>query len=244
MIYLIDDNQADQRLVSYSLGFVDDNTYADILVSKTKLPSYKDKSYTGHLAFLKDAKCILIHSTTEAVDERGEFIKGEISNVVKIVESISASGLQIPVVMFSNGRSEELVYDFRNNPNFIQQIKKNKFYSRLYDFLEHYKSSGLIELRILAYGKNFQQHELEQAIESILMNIIFKSDTDMLKISDLSGVLSDFRHFVKAAGLKYTADELLEKIEDSPMTVGNFRENINSISESYTKHGKNIHDWL
>lgn len=244
MIYLIDDNQADQRRVNYNLNFVDDNSYSTILKSIVKLQNHNDKGFLEHLTFLKDAECILIHTTTEGVDENGEFIKGATSNVTKITESISNFGEKIPLVLFSNGGDEYLIYDFRKSPNFVKQIKKNQFYSRLYDFLENYKVSGLIELRILAYGKDYLQYELEKSSERVLMNIMVKSDHDLLKISDISDVLVDFKDFINTAKLKYTADELLNEIEDNPMTIGRFKENINSINESYTKHGKNLHDWV
>lgn len=242
MIYLIDDNQADQRKANYSISFVDDGTFSDILITIDKIPSDGDKSKLDHLLFLNEAKCILIHSTTEGVDENNEFIKGDNSNVIKIKESISVFGEQIPLVLFSNGMGN-VVFDYKKSPYFLQEIKKNDFYVRLYDFLEHFNNTGAVELRILAYGKNFIQYELEKMSENILIGIAGKGEDDILKITDIAP-LSDFRDFISAANLGLTTDQIIERIEDNPITVGKFRYNINSINESYTKHGKNLHNWI
>ena len=243
MIYLIDDNQAEQRKLIYTLDFVDDGTYSSIMKSVKKIKNEGDARHIHHLDFLKDATCILMHSTTEGVDENNHFIKGDISNVTKIKESISEHGDNIPLVLFSNGM-ENLVYDFKNKPRFLQKIKKNDFYVRLYDFLEDYKRTGQIELRILAYGKNFLQLALEQLSESILISIAGRHEDDLLKLSDISPYLSNFKEFMTSAGLETRVDDILKNIEDNPSTVGKFRDNIISINESFTKHGKNLHDWL
>ena len=65
MIYLIDDNQSNQRLNNYNLTFVEDGVFNGYLESIEELEVGKSFSDTSHLDFLKTADCILLHSTTE-----------------------------------------------------------------------------------------------------------------------------------------------------------------------------------
>ena len=155
MIYLIDDNQNNQRLNNYNITFVDDGVFDGYLSSIEKIEIGNSLSDVSHLEFLKTADCILLHSTTEDYERDKGFIPGSRINALNIVESISKDGEIIPLVLFSNSMVE-VKFDFENNPNFIGSIKKNLFYERLFDFIEHYKVTGHVELRIIAWGKNFR----------------------------------------------------------------------------------------
>ena len=242
MIYLIDDNQNNQRLNNYNITFLEDCFFENYLTSIQRIEKRKSNSDTSHLEFLKNADCILLHSTTEDFDNENGFLSSSISNVIKIKEIISQEGEMVPLVLFSNSM-DEADYSFENNPNYIRSIKKNLFYERLFDFIEHYKNTGIVELRIIAWGKNFLAKEASKLAIEILRSIEFKNNSDDLLLTDLSQVLSSFKLFVELALPGIDIKELLNQIEDEPVKIQDFKRKINQITESYTKYGKNIHPW-
>jgi len=236
MIYLIDDNQSNQRLNQYNISFVEEDTFKGYLISKERIAKREKASDISHLAFLKDAKCILLHITTEDWDEEKGFLSGSTTNVRKIKEDISDFGDETPLVLFSNGMDEPIV----ENPRFISGIKKNLFYEHLYDFIEHYKNTGEIELRILAWGKNFQAKEVSKLTTILLETFAFQESTDKLKQSDLP---EQFQKFIEMSLPSVNYEDILDDLEKNPITVIEFRKRINSITESFLKYGKNIYPW-
>lgn len=242
MIYLIDDNQNNQRLKNYNITFVEDGVFDGYLTSIEKLKEGKSFSDTSHLDFLKTADCILLHTTTEDYDKEKGFLPGSKTNALKIKELISQEGEQIPLVLFSNSMGEA-EFDFESNSNYISSIKKNLVYERLSDFLEHYKNTGKVELSILALGKNFTSKGISKLAIEILNSIELKNNSEYLKLYDLSKELKSFKSFVELSFPKNDIDEILNEIEDSPMKIQDFKKKINQTTESYIKYGKNIHSW-
>jgi len=242
MIYLIDDNQSGQRLRQYNISFVEEDYFNGYLTSKEKIEKRDKADDISHLAFLNDAKCILLHTTTEDWDEEKGFLPGSTTNVRKIKEDIADFGDKIPLVLFSNGMGEP-VYFHKENPKFIQEIKKNIFYEHLYDFVEHYKNTGEIELRILAWGKNFQAKEVSRLANYLLETIAFLNGTEPFDISLLSDKQQDFKTIIEMA-LPYTNyRDILNDLERNMVSISEFRNKINLISESFLKYGKNIYPW-
>ena len=242
MIYLIDDNQNEQRLNNYNITFVEDGKFNGYLKSIEELEVGKSFSDTSHLDFLKTADCILLHSTTEDYNKEKGFISGSKTNVIKIKELISQEGEQIPLVLFSNSMSVT-EFDFESNLNYISSIKKNLFYERLFDFLDHYKNNGKVELRILAWGKNFSSKEISKLGFEILNSIELKENSEVLKLSDLSKGINSFKSFIELSLPKNNINDILNEIEDNPITIQDFRIKITQIKESYDKYGKNIYTW-
>jgi hypothetical protein len=242
MIYLIDDNQNNQRSNNYNLTFVEDGIFDNYLISIQKIEKKNNNSDVSHLMFLKTSDCILMHSTTEDFDNINGFLPSSITNVIKIKELISQEGEIIPLVLFSNSLGDT-DYNFENNPNYIRSIKKNLFYERLFDFMEHYKNTGKVELRIIAWGKNFKAKEVSELALEILHVVDLKNGKDYLLVTDLLQVISSFKLFIELALPGITLNELLNQIEDEPMKILNFKRKINQITESFTKYGKNIHPW-
>jgi hypothetical protein len=242
MIYLIDDNQNNQRFNNYNITFIEDGDFDGYLKSIEKIKVGKSFSDTSHLDFLKTADCILLHSTAEDFDMDKGFLSGSKTNVLKIKELISQEGELIPLVIFSNAMAEA-EFDFESNLNYISSIKKNLFYERLFDFLEHHKNTGKVELRIIAWGINFVSKEISKYVVEILNSIEFKENSEYLKLSDLSKIINSFKSFVELALPKNDIDEVLNEIEDNPIIVQDFRKKINQIKESYEKYGKNIYTW-
>ncbi|WP_033960409.1 hypothetical protein [Psychroserpens jangbogonensis] len=242
MIYLIDDNQNNQRFICYNINFVEDGDFDGYLRSIEKIEIGKSFSDTSHLDFLKTADCILLHTTTEDYDKDKGFLSGSKTNVLKIKELISKEGEQIPLVLFSNSMGEA-EFDFESNFNYISSIKKNLLYERLFDFLDHYKNTGSVELRIIALGKNFASKEISKLAIEILNSDELKENSDYLKLSDLSKIINSFKSFVELSFPKNDIDEILNEIEDNPMKIQDFKKKINQATESYIKYGKNIHSW-
>ena len=242
MIYLIDDNQNNQRFVNYNLTFIEDGIFKDILISVEKLSIGKKFSDITHLDFLKSAECILLHSTTEDYDEKIGFIPSSLTNVSKIKEFISNEGESIPLVLFSNSISD-VDYDNKNTPNYISGINKNLFYNNLFDFLEFYRETGKVELRILALGKFYESQLPLEIAKGIINSLQSKKNNDELLISDILPLLGNLKILFKNALPDISLNDILIHIEDTPIKVEDFKKNINRIIESYIKYGKNIHTW-
>lgn len=242
MIYLIDDNQNNQRFENYNISFIDDNTYAECLKSIEKLEIRKNLNDVSHLSFLEDAACILLHSTTEDYDNKMGYIPGSTTNVLKIKELISVDGEKIPLVMFSNslGNNE---YRFQNSIRYISSIKKNIFYENLLFFLDHYKATGEVELRIIVGGKNYISKDILALAIEILDSIKFKDNSEELRMTDLSNVLTSFRTFVKLSFPTSDIDHFFSELEDDFIKINDFKKKINLITESFTKYGRNIYNW-
>lgn len=242
MIYLIDDNQGNQRLSQYNISFVEEDTFKGYLTSIEKIEKREQASDSSHLEFLKDAKCILLHSTTEDWDADKGFLKGSRTNAIKIKESIAEEGDKIPLVLFSNSMGEP-VYSYENNPNYIREIKKNLLYERLYDFVENYKNTGLIELRILAWGKHFQAKEASKLAAILLETVAFLNGTDKFEITSISDRQEVFKAFIEMSLPNANSLDIMRELEDNPINISEFRNKVNLISESFLKYGKNIYPW-
>jgi hypothetical protein len=242
MIYLIDDNQNNQR-ENLGIHFVDEGEFKDVLTSIEKLEKQAQADDISHLAFLNDAKCILLHATTEDYDSaNATFLHDSFSNVRKIKEDVADYGDNVPFVLFSNGMSET---DYRpdTHPNYISAINKNQFYTHLRDFVEHYKNSGEIELRILVWGKNFRANEISKLGKQLLENFALKEGTDVLASADISACQPTFKTFIEAAYPDKNASDILNDMQANPLTINEFRKRINLITESFLKYGKNICAW-
>lgn len=242
MIYLIDDNQNNQRLKNYNCTFIEEGIFDGYLTAIEKLADGKNNSDVSHLEFLKSADCILLHATAEDYDLKKGFLSGSNTNVMKIKEIISQEGEIVPLVLFSN-RMGEAEFDFEKNPKFISSIKKNLLYERLFDFIEHYKNSGYIELRIIAWGKNFAFREITKHAIEILNALSLKDNQEYLLLTDMSNVINSLKSFFKLSLPGTNINFVLNKIEDEHMSVQTFKRKINLITESYAKYGKNIHTW-
>ncbi len=241
MIYLIDDNQDDQRRFIYNIKFVDDDTFEDLLISREKIENSKIED-TSNLEFLKDAKCILLHDTTEDYDsEKKEYLKSK-TNVTKIIEKISDYGEKIPLVRFSNRFTNEKA-DFPNK-NYIRKITKDKFYQRLYDFITEYKNTGKIEIRIIAEGKNFISNEMKEYRNKLLNPIALNKESELMKITETH--IKDKKAFEKFFSIAFSElkiQSVYDDLEDNPITICEFRNKINKIIKSINNYGKNIYNW-
>lgn len=241
MIYLIDDNQNDLR-ARIGADFVDEGVFDGYLTAIDKLEKKAMAVDTSHLEFLKSADCILLHASTEDWSAEKGFLSGSLTNVRKIREDVADFGDSVPLVLFSNGM-ENTVFHQEISPNYVQELNKTLFYSRLFDFMEHYKNENKVELRILTWGKNFLANEIGELAKNLLAKIAFNDDSEVFEMRFIEGEEDSFDKFIRVSYPDETINNVMDSIISNSFTVSQFREKINSISESFFKYGKNIYPW-
>jgi len=155
MIYLIDDDRFRQQK-EYTGGFLEKVPYSTIVRCIYQL-NIDDKI----ISIQKD-DVVLLHLSLP--DFKNNLI---LEGSTTIYESLidNAHAHNCPLVIFSNGFNQEPEFDTVKNE--IKTINKREFYLRLKDFLDKYLSTEKIELRILAYGKNFIARELSSIFDQI-----------------------------------------------------------------------------
>lgn len=109
---------------------------------------------------ISDAACILIHDSLEEKEEKERLVALARKN-------------NIPYCLFSNGFAATI---FEGNS--IKEIKKDRLYNNLLDFINYFKSDSKIDLKILSLGQNY---EIESAsiIQDRLINgtlLIYKDN--------------------------------------------------------------------
>jgi hypothetical protein len=234
MIYLIDDNKNDKRIKEFGITFVEEGLFEKVLCPIIKLKQSTD------LSFLKNAKCILIHKTTEDCDSKNEFILNSNTNAKRIIEDISDYGVNIPLVIFSY-RMETVSYSYHENPNCIFQIKKDVFYKRLLDFVQHYQQTREIELRIIAYGLNYLSVEVGEIGKKLIDDVIRHPPENRFELRYINvRLLEAFFRFLNIPG---AFESFREDLSESQITIKEFIDNINSVSDSINQYGKNIYHW-
>lgn len=227
MIYLFDDT--DQKYIDKHIDF---NEYSDII---TFVHRAKSSDIDVYEHALKKADCILIHRSFRDLDDVNKNTVYE-----KVINDISNLGYSIPLVIYSDGDRE--VADFKND-RFLRQIKKLKVYERLKLFLDEYRRSKTIDLRILGYGETNVLQTVIESANIILSKIRFNRPEEVLRPEMLSEIrLKDLiERSQPSLGISYL--ELLSKIENGEVMIGKFRENINSIVKSFNNYGKNLYTW-
>ena len=225
-IILIDDNKSNQREI-YGASFVDNEEYEDCLVHKEHLNENSDYS------FLDDAVCVLLHdSLADYVD--GKFVSGSRMAKECITDKIIAD--KIPYVVFSDGHS--VIGDWsQTNPNVVRSIKKSEFYRNLKEFLEAYRESGTIDLRLIAYGNEFEKRELIYLLQQIFDDLHNSNDKETLTLSSTNtDLLEHFFGKIKHVLNNITFEKLCDSINAGKLTVGKFKAYINSLASHAIKY--------
>jgi len=239
-IFLIDDNSKSQRL-AYGASYIDEDEYADILSHIEKLTTDVDPS------FLDGCECVLIHDSLE------DFVNGEFDQYSHKAKDVIVKYLDehnIPYVCFSDGHQSTGEYDTSKN---LVSLKKSDFYNRLKYFLDYYKTEGVIQFHILAYGRNFRKELMLRYVRALFRKLEMKRPSDRLLISDVmpvkTGASTKEEPYLKeivslaqpALGMSY--NDMLDYIDDEEITVKEFRQRINKILDSVSKNGKNTYTW-
>ena len=224
MIYLIDDTLKE----TIDSDFVFDDKYNQALVViQNKV------EFNSRMKELYSADCIMVHLTFED------------SNDVKDKASIIADdGDEIPFVVFSGSFSENPDFDYESN-NYISGIKKSTFYQRLHDFLEEYVINGNVDLRIIAYGKDFQKVIVRNYAKNVLS--IVEGKKGLLQLEDIANLSKDgnLKRLVELSnpklGIEY--EHLLEILGKQPICISDFKSRIEKIVINFEQYGKNIYTW-
>ena len=228
MVFLIDDNQSEQQQERYHAEFLFDDSFKQELELIYKIETYKLESIGEKL---KIADAILMHHTFADFDwAENEYLKGS-TKARDFIESI-AEKYKIPFVLFSNNsRFEELVFDNNEQPTKIRTIRKDVFYSHLFEFLGYYKEHKAIELKILGYGKDYKIQDAINYIEKLIEQL--KNSVPSSEFSDKLIDLPAFEHFYKS--LEYGRFE--DFWNDSELrTVAVFISKIKKIKKSLLRY--------
>ena len=224
-IILIDDNKSNQREI-YGATFVDNEEYEDCLVHKERLNENSDFS------FLADAVCVLLHdSLADCVD--GKFVSGSRMAKELVMDKIKTN--HIPYVVFSDGHS--IIGEWSQSyPNVVKSIKKSEFYRNLKGFLDLYCESGHIDLRLIAYGSDYEKRELIYLLQKIFDNLSNVNDNDSLTLSLVDTDLLE-RFFEKAKHVsRLTYETLIESINNGKFSIGRFKAYINFLASHAIKY--------
>ena len=224
MIFLIDDTNLESTNATFLLGMEYQKALC-LIQTVDELEKKRDD--------LSSADCIMIHRSFAS------------SSVYKEqMAELTNDGELIPFVVFSAGDPEYAIFD-EKMPRVIMGLKKSLFYSRLFFFLDSYITKQTVNLRILAYGNDYMKIRVRSLALSIMRFVEGKEG--LITIQELAAIAScpEFKEIVSISnpelGISY--DELLENLEDYPISFSAFKNNINQIVNSFCQHGKNIYTW-
>ena len=223
-IILIDDNKSNQREV-YGASFVDMEEYEDCLFHVEQLNENSDFS------FLDDAACILLHDSLEDYVD-GKYVSGSRMAKELIKDKIKD---KIPYVIFSDGHS--IIGDWNPSEcNVVRSIKKSEFYRNLKGFLDAYRESSHIDLRLIAYGSDYEKRELVVLLQKVFDELKNVNDKEILTFSFVDTELLE-RFFKKVKHVSsLTYEKLCDSINSGKLTVGKFKAYINSLTSHAIKY--------
>lgn len=146
MIYLIDDNKYGQMSENYKLDFT-----KVLLTYQGFINWVQAISENDIVHIITDASCILIHDSLEEKEDKERLVAMAKKN-------------NIPYCLFSNGFAATIF-----DGNYIKEIKKDRLYNNLLDFINYFETEGKIDLKLLSLGQNY---EIERAsiIQDRLIN--------------------------------------------------------------------------
>lgn len=223
-IILIDDNQSNLREI-YGASFVDLEEYEDCLFHVEQLNENSDFS------FLDDAACVLLHDSLEDYVD-GKYVSGSRKARELIWNKIKD---KIPYVKFSDGHS--IIGDW--NPferNVVRSIKKSEFYRNLKGFLDTYRESSHIDLRLIAYGSDYEKRELVVLLQKVFDELKNVNDKEILTFSFVDTDLLE-RFFKKVKHVSsLTYEKLCDSINAGKLTVSKFKAYINSLASHAIKY--------
>ena len=223
-IILIDDNQSNLREI-YGASFVDLEEYEDCLFHVEQLNENSDFS------FLDDAACVLLHDSLEDYVD-GKYVSGSRKAKELIWNKIKD---KIPYVKFSDGHS--IIGDW--NPferNVVRSIKKSEFYRNLKGFLDTYRESSHIDLRLIAYGSDYEKRELVVLLQKVFDELKNVNDKEIQTFSFVDTDLLE-RFFKKVKHVSsLTYEKLCDSINAGKLTVSKFKAYINSLASHAIKY--------
>lgn len=214
MIYLIDDNKYGQMSSNYKLDFT------KVLLTYRGFINWFQKiseNDIGHI--ISNASCILVHDSLEEKEEK--------ERLVALVKKNN-----IPYCLFSNGFAATIF-----DGDSIKEIKKDRLYNNLLDFVKYFETEGKIDLKLLSLGQNY---EIERAsiIQDRLIcgTLLLNKDNFNYEVAFPSGSLEykDLRELV------YLSDPSIDfsDFEDTYNSKDTTADSLRSVIISMTKNVK------
>lgn len=233
-IYLIDDN-LDGNREKYGATFVEEGKYSDVFLSIEKI------SVADDLEFVNHAACILIHGTLS--DYFDGYYHEDSQKVVQKIRGVNGIGESIPFVVFSDGFTSERGEYSMSAPHVIYRLNKRAFYSRLEPFVVNYQRTGTIELSILAYGENYVKDIVEDSVNAVFLRLQDYNNDDTLNVTKIA--CSAMQQIIEMSQPKigFSYIDLINHLQDTPVTVGAFKNKLNNILDSFHDYGKNYYIW-
>lgn len=234
-IYLIDDN-IDGNQQKYGGAFVEEGKFADVICCMSKLSANDD------LSFVNDAACILLHKTFD--DFYDGVFHDDSHKVVELIRLAEGIGDTIPFVLFSDGDTSDIGEYRWDKPSIIYSLSKRAFYSRLEDFILHYKTTEQIELRILAFGRDYEKIIIEKLAAAVFARLQEVGNDEVVPVTKIH-CQNDMRQIVEMAQPKIgkSYEDIINDLQLNPITVGEFKNRINNIIENFQDYGKNYYTW-
>ena len=192
MIYLIDDNKHGQMSENYGVDFTQElQNYSDFIVWKSAITIDEIANCALILS------CILIHDSFE------EPVKSEIIDLAK--------KQKVPCVVFSNGFTATI---FENSLNVT--IKKDRMYHNLLPFLEYFKNKGIIDLKLLDFGLDYNKSKAKIIQNRLFYSVLISSknfDYESIFI-DKSEAYKDFKELVHLSNPNKDIEIFFPKFEE------------------------------
>jgi len=232
MIYLIDDNR-DNKRDEYGAGYIDQGEFDDCLIHYEKLNIKSDFS------FLDNAACVMIHDTfVDYIDNQyKEDSKKAREKILDVVQT-----KKIPYVCFTDGYSLSANWQ-EEHPGIVFGIKKSEFYYNLREFLETYRKTDVVDVRIIAFGSDFMKLFMFKWYQNIIGSIQNDDENAIITFEDIDK--HSLQKFIKNSEPKVgiSFNQLMNDIDDGKVTIRNFKDNVNRIIDGVQKYGKNISVW-
>lgn len=201
MIYLIDDNKYEQISEKYK---IDLNAYNDSLIWKKSI--YLDDINI----ILSNADCILIHDSLEDKENKERLVA-------------MAKNSKIRYCLFSNGFAATI---FDNDS--IREIKKDRLYNNLVVFINCFKSKGIIDLKLLSFGQNYDVEKALIIQDRLINGTLFRNNDnfkyevafpsrsndykDLMELVYLSDSTIDFSEFEETCNSQVTNASLMRSV--------------------------------
>jgi hypothetical protein len=194
MIYLIDDNKYGQMSANYKLDFTKVLLPYQGVINWMQTVSKNDINH-----ILSDAACIIIHDSLEEKEEKERLVAMAKKN-------------KIPYCLFSNGFTATIF-----DGNSIKEIKKDRLYNNLLDFINYFEKEVKIDLKLLSLGQNY---EIEKA--SIIQDRLINGTLLMNKES------FNYEVAFPSGSLEYKDLRELVYLSDPSIDFTDFEDNYNS----------------
>lgn len=233
-IYLIDDN-LDGNRSKYGSSFVDEGKYEDVFCSIDKISVYDD------LSFIDEAACVLLHKTLNDFFD-GQFHEDS-QKVATIIGQKQNVGDEIPLVVFSDGFTSDKGDYNPQFPNALYNLSKRAFYCRLESFVLHYRDTGEIDLRILAYGVDFEKVLVENAATVVFARLQDSTDADIVNATKVA--CEEMKQIIELAqpAIGKSYNEIINDLQLNDIPVKEFKNRINNILDNFQDYGKNYYTW-